>query len=85
MHPSPDADALFAAWPLQGGKQYVKWAAAFANSLDTGVPWIMCVQPDAPPTVVNTCNGFYCDDWLAGHFASFPEQPGMWTENWPGW
>lgn len=29
---------------------------------------------------INTCNGFYCDDWLIKHFKKFPNQPGLWTE-----
>lgn len=40
----------------------------------------------APPAaVINTCNGYYCDHWIAQHAADFPNQPHMWTENWPGW
>ena len=38
-----------------------------------------------PAEVINTCNGYYCDDWIAKHAADFPAQPHMWTENWPGW
>ena len=70
---------------MQGGVEYVDWAASFATGLDIGVPWIMCQQADAPTSVINTCNGFYCDNWLPGHFQSFPSEPAMWTENWPGW
>ncbi|KAM7502069.1 hypothetical protein LguiB_000973 [Lonicera macranthoides] len=29
-------------------KTYIRWAASMANSLDTGVPWVMCQQADAP-------------------------------------
>jgi hypothetical protein len=28
------------------------WAASMALAQDTGVPWIMCQQPDAPDPVV---------------------------------
>lgn len=73
------------------GQQYVKWLSDYALSLDVGgVPWIMCQQgegtgsaPDA--TIINACNGFYCDNWISGHAHDFPQQPHMWTENWPGW
>ncbi|KAE8666883.1 Beta-galactosidase [Hibiscus syriacus] len=33
------------------GKVYTKWAAQMAVGLDTGVPWIMCKQDDAPDPV----------------------------------
>lgn len=36
------------------GASYVKWAAKMAVGLQTGVPWIMCKQPDAPDPVVCT-------------------------------
>lgn len=62
------------------GKSYVKWAASMATSLDTGVPWIMCQQSDAPDPIINTCNGFYCDQ-----FTPNSGKPKMWTENWTGW
>jgi len=34
------------------GKAYAQWAAKMAVGLDTGVPWIMCKQEDAPDPVV---------------------------------
>lgn len=34
------------------GQQYVSWAAAMAVNLQTGVPWTMCKQNDAPDPVV---------------------------------
>ncbi|KAL4571632.1 hypothetical protein LXL04_018395 [Taraxacum kok-saghyz] len=50
-------------------------------SLDIGVPWIMCQQPDAPQPMINTCNGWYCDNFTPNN----PNSPKMWTENWTGW
>ncbi|KAK5830423.1 hypothetical protein PVK06_014217 [Gossypium arboreum] len=35
-------------------KPYIKWAAGMAISLDTGVPWVMCQQSDAPDPIVNS-------------------------------
>ncbi|KAJ1691165.1 hypothetical protein LUZ63_015320 [Rhynchospora breviuscula] len=64
-----------------GAKPYANWAAKMAVGLNTGVPWVMCKQDDAPDPVINTCNGFYCD-----YFS--PNQrykPTMWTEAWTGW
>ncbi|XP_051113238.1 beta-galactosidase 8 [Andrographis paniculata] len=62
-------------------KPYINWAAAMATSLDTGVPWVMCQQNDAPDPIINTCNGFYCDQFTPNS----NKKPKMWTENWSGW
>ncbi|XP_022970625.1 beta-galactosidase 8-like [Cucurbita maxima] len=62
-------------------KSYVQWAATMATSLNTGVPWVMCNQPDAPDPIINTCNGFYCDQFTPNS----KNKPKMWTENWSGW
>ncbi|KAL6284804.1 hypothetical protein ACE6H2_015733 [Prunus campanulata] len=64
-----------------GGKQYAMWAASMAVSQNIGVPWIMCQQFDAPESVINTCNSFYCDQFTP----IYPNKPKIWTENWPGW
>ncbi|XP_045801470.1 beta-galactosidase 8-like [Trifolium pratense] len=63
------------------GKSYINWAAKMATSLDTGVPWVMCQQADAPDPIINTCNGFYCDQFTPNSNT----KPKMWTENWSGW
>ncbi|XP_019082573.1 PREDICTED: beta-galactosidase 8-like [Camelina sativa] len=34
-------------------KSYIKWSASMALSLDTGVPWNMCQQADAPDPMVS--------------------------------
>jgi len=62
------------------GTIYANWSIAYAHTLDVGVPWNMCAQ-DNQPTAINTCNGFYCDQWLAQHFETFPDQPALWTES----
>ncbi|XP_010540711.1 PREDICTED: beta-galactosidase 15 [Tarenaya hassleriana] len=63
------------------GKEYINWCANMAQSLNIGVPWIMCQQDDAPQPMLNTCNGFYCHDFRPNN----PNTPKMWTENWTGW
>nr|GEV96064.1 beta-galactosidase 3-like [Tanacetum cinerariifolium] len=63
------------------GKAYVNWAAKMAVELNTGVPWSMCKEEDAPDPVINTCNGFYCDTFTPNK----PNKPTMWTEAWSGW
>nr|XP_043637528.1 beta-galactosidase 3-like [Erigeron canadensis] len=63
------------------GKAYINWAAKMAVELNTGVPWSMCKEDDAPDPVINTCNGFYCDTFTPNK----PNKPTMWTEAWSGW
>ncbi|KAL2630274.1 hypothetical protein R1flu_014960 [Riccia fluitans] len=62
-------------------KPYISWAANMALGLETGVPWIMCQQEDAPADIINTCNGYYCDEFTPNAH----NKPKMWTENWAGW
>ncbi|KAI4313742.1 hypothetical protein L6164_026698 [Bauhinia variegata] len=63
------------------GKEYIKWCAQLADSYQIGVPWVMCQQDDAPPPMLNTCNGWYCDQWQPNSNST----PKIWTENWTGW
>ncbi|KAG6432902.1 hypothetical protein SASPL_104492 [Salvia splendens] len=63
------------------GHSYMSWAAKMAVDLDTGVPWVMCKEDDAPDPVINSCNGFYCDYFSPNK----PYKPTMWTEAWTGW
>ncbi|KAJ7979355.1 Beta-galactosidase [Quillaja saponaria] len=63
------------------GKAYTKWAAKMAVGLNTGVPWIMCKQEDAPDPIIDTCNGFYCENFKPNK----DYKPKMWTEVWTGW
>ncbi|VFQ65460.1 unnamed protein product [Cuscuta campestris] len=63
------------------GRLYARWAAQMALNLDTGVPWVMCKQDDAPDPVINTCNGFYCDYFTPNNAS----KPKMWTEAWTAW
>ncbi|KAL4361688.1 hypothetical protein GQ457_04G001870 [Hibiscus cannabinus] len=63
------------------GEAYVKWSAKMAVGLNTGVPWVMCKEYDAPDPVINTCNGYYCDNFAPNK----PYKPTLWTEAWTGW
>ncbi|KAE8687090.1 Beta-galactosidase 15 [Hibiscus syriacus] len=47
----------------EDGKSYINWCAQMANSLDIGVPWIMCQQASAPKPILETYNGWYCDQY----------------------
>ncbi|XVF67927.1 hypothetical protein PTKIN_Ptkin10aG0161700 [Pterospermum kingtungense] len=62
------------------GDSYVQWAGNMAIGLNTGVPWIMCKQRDAPGPIINTCNGRHCGDTFTG--PNRPDKPHLWTENW---
>ncbi|XP_042971023.1 beta-galactosidase 6-like [Carya illinoinensis] len=62
------------------GVSYVRWAAKMAVELQTGVPWIMCKQIDAPDPIINTCNGMRCGETFSG--PNSPNKPSLWTENW---
>ncbi|KAK9266227.1 hypothetical protein L1049_012431 [Liquidambar formosana] len=46
------------------GPPYVCWVAKMTVELQTGVPWVMCKQSDAPDPVINTCNGMKCEKLL---------------------
>ncbi|KAG4167255.1 hypothetical protein ERO13_A13G184350v2 [Gossypium hirsutum] len=63
------------------GKSYINWCAQMADSLDIGVSWIMCQQTAAPKPILETFNGWYCDEYKPKD----PNTPKMWTENWTGW
>eukprot|EP00494_Astrolonche_serrata_P028642 UN28909 len=62
---------------------YIEWCAETAVELEPNEIWMMCVQDDAPDSVIHTCNGFYCQDWIKPHKGK--GQPAMFTEDWPGW
>ncbi|PON85374.1 Glycoside hydrolase [Trema orientale] len=63
------------------GKAYTKWAAQMAVGLNTGVPWVMCKQDDAPDPVIDACNGYYCENYKPNQVY----KPKLWTEAWTGW
>ena len=66
------------------GQKYINWAIGMAKSLDFNVPWFLCKQGNVLKEI-NTCNGFYCDNWIQRHSLMFPNQPAMFTELWAGW
>ncbi|CAK8567384.1 unnamed protein product [Lathyrus sativus] len=64
----------------ENGLAYIHWAAQMAVGLQTGVPWVMCKQDNAPDPVINTCNGMQCGTTFKG--PNSPNKPSLWTENW---
>ncbi|MCO5564661.1 hypothetical protein L7F22_018327 [Adiantum nelumboides] len=72
----------FGSWPLGTSEHaYAMWAAKMAVSTKTDVPWIMCLQFDAPEPIINTFNSYYADSFTPNG----DNKPKMWTENWTGW
>ncbi len=67
----------------EGGEKYCKWAVDLGVSLNLGVPWIMC--SGSAPGSIETINGFLAHHGLERQFKEHPDQPAIWTENWPGW
>ncbi|GAB4833512.1 hypothetical protein Ancab_031756 [Ancistrocladus abbreviatus] len=63
------------------GKGYIEWCAKMAESKHIGVPWFMTQQSNPPAPMINTSNGFYCDQF----WPSSKTMPKMWTENWSSW
>ncbi|MED6118657.1 Beta-galactosidase 16 [Stylosanthes scabra] len=62
------------------GSSYIRWAAQMAVDLQTGVPWVMCKQDDAPDPMINACNSMKCGTAFKG--PNSPNKPSIWTENW---
>ena len=67
----------------EDGKRYMQWAIDLGHSLNLGIPWIMCVG--SGKGAIETMNGFYGYRMLDEYRRRHPDQPGIWTENWPGW
>ncbi|KAK2995955.1 hypothetical protein RJ640_002497 [Escallonia rubra] len=65
----------------EDGRTYINWCAQFAESLDIGVPWLMCRERDAPPPMLEGCDGWYCDQFYPKNSST----PKIWSENWTGW
>ncbi|KMZ65057.1 Beta-galactosidase [Zostera marina] len=59
------------------GHSYMDWDGKMVVGMQTGVPWVMCKEEDAPDPI-NTCNGVYCDAFTPNQ----PYKPKMWTEAW---
>lgn len=67
----------------EAGERYARWAVDLGLSLDVGVPWVMCLG--GAPGAIETLNGYHAHLQVEDHFTRHPDQPALWTENWPGW
>ncbi len=65
------------------GQRYLQWVSDLANKLDLGIPSIMCLG--AAPGSLETINSFYGHVQIDEHRSRHPDQPALWTEDWPGW
>ncbi|XP_009107264.1 beta-galactosidase 11 [Brassica rapa] len=64
----------------EDGLNYIKWGSKLVDSMNLGIPWVMCKQNDAPDPMINACNGRHCGDTFPG--PNKDNKPSMWTENW---
>jgi hypothetical protein len=67
------------------GQTYINWAVKMAQEITTEIPWFVCQQKLNVPMVINTCNGFYCHEWIQRSTSPYKQHPPMFTENWTGW
>ncbi|RZB59644.1 putative beta-galactosidase 10 [Glycine soja] len=54
------------------GTQYLKWCVLAS--------WVMSQQSDAPQLMIDSSNGYYCDQFQPND----NHKPKIWTENWTG-
>lgn len=54
------------------GYAYMTWAAHMAVSMDTGVPWVMCKEFDAPDPVVRKLVFLWHEGCFVSHRYLFP-------------
>ncbi|XP_074580916.1 beta-galactosidase 11-like [Curcuma longa] len=64
----------------ESGTRYIQWAGNLAEGLQTGVPWVMCKEKNAPGAVISSCNGRNCGDTF--NRSDSQTKPFLWTENW---
>lgn len=65
------------------GETYIRWCAELGESLNLGIPLIMC--SGAASGAIETINAFEAHDKIKDHMARHPGKPVLWTENWTGW
>lgn len=67
----------------EDGQRYLQWVSDLASKLDIDIPSIMCLG--AAPGTLETMNSFYGHQLIDAQKEHHPDQPALWTENWPGW
>lgn len=73
----------------RAGQRYLNWAVNLGSRVDLGVPLILCdwqrFEGRLDQPVIQAINHFWAHEVLPEHWRRFPEQPGIWTENWTAW
>jgi len=67
----------------QDGARYLRWIGEAGREAGLEVPLVMC--EGAGDRAVETLNGFSVEGRMAELRRHRPDQPLLWTENWPGW
>lgn len=65
------------------GRRYADWVVGLAPRLGIEVPLVMC--EGAAEGAIETLNGFSVAERVPDMHRQRPNQPILWTENWPGW
>jgi len=67
----------------EDGQRYLQWCVQLADSLNFGVPCVMCAG--GAKGAIETINAFYAHLQLGRHWQAHPDQPALWTEFYTGW
>jgi len=67
----------------EDGQRYLQWCVQLADSLNFGVPCVMCAG--GARGAIETINAFYGHLQLGRHWREHPDQPALWTEFYTGW
>jgi len=67
----------------EDGQRYLQWCVELADSLNFGVPCVMCAG--GARGAIETINAFYAHLQLGRHWREHPDQPALWTEFYTGW
>ena len=65
------------------GQRYLEWVVKLGQSLDLGIPWIMC--SGSAPGAIETINEANPHRALERHWNDHPDQPALCTELYPAW
>lgn len=67
----------------EDGQKYMEWVNSLKEPLGIEVPLIMC--EGSAEGAIETLNGFAVAERVPEFRQHKPNQPLLWTENWPGW
>ncbi len=73
----------------EAARSYMWKLFSLVQEMDLGVPIVTCdydrFEWGQPPSVLNGINSNSAVVELPEHWKRFPDQPGIWVENWVGW